>query len=244
MPDLRTNEPESPDATAERPTVLVTGATRGLGRTICETLADDHHLLVGGRDAEATTALADSLPSATPFVADVTDPSALAGAVDTVIGDGRLDAVVHNAGVIASGPVAELRTDRWREQFEVNLFSVVELTRLLLPALRRARGLVVTINSGAGFVSSAGNGSYAATKFALRAFTDALREEEREHGVRVSSIHPGRIDTDMQRQIQDHRGNMYDPSDHMTGASVAAAVRTAITLPEDAVVEMLSVRPS
>lgn len=226
------------------PRVLVTGATRGLGRDIVDSLKADHHLLIGGRDSAAATELASALPSAEPFVADLTQADQLRGAVAEVIADGHLDAVVHNAGMTAHGAVADLATDSWRQQFEVNLFAVVELTRLLLPALRRARGLVVTINSGAGFLSSPRNGSYSATKFALRAFTDALREEERPHGVRVSSIHPGRIDTDMQRQIQDANGKAYDPADHMSGPTVAGAVRAAITLPHDAAVEVLSVRPS
>lgn len=234
----------SVDAPADRPRVLVTGATRGFGVDIVRALAADHHLLVGGRDADAAAEIAASLPSAEPFVADLTDARQVRRAVDEVIGSAGLDAVVHNAGITTHGTVADLDTDKWRELFEVNLFSVVTLTRELLPALRRAGGLVVTINSGAGFLSSPGNGSYSATKFALRAFTDALREEERSNGVRVSSIHPGRIDTDMQRQIQGANGNEYDPADHMAGTTVASAVRAAITLPRDAAVEMLSVRPS
>ena len=79
------------------------------------------------------------------------------------------------------------------------MVAVAELTRLLLPALRAANGHVVLINSGAGLRANAGWGAYAASKFALRAFGDALRLEE--PALRVTSIHPGRIDTDMQRDI-------------------------------------------
>lgn len=226
------------------PRILITGATRGLGTHIAAALAPDHHLLIGGRDRAAAERCAAQWPSAEPFVADLTDADQIRAAVAETIGAGPLDAVVHNAGITRNGTVAELETDAWRTQFEVNLFSVVELTRQLLPSLRQAKGMVLTINSGAGFRSSPGNASYSATKWALRAFTTALREEERPHGVRVTSIHPGRVDTDMQRQIQQSRGADYDPADHMNGADVAATVRLALTMPHSATIEELSVRPT
>ena len=124
------------------------------------------------------------------------------------------------------------------------MFAVADLTRLLLPALEAARGIVVAINSGAGFFSSPGGGVYAGSKFALRALTDALREEMRGK-VRVCSIHPGRTDTDMQRELQAAMGNEhYDGSCYVSPGSVAAAVRLAVDTPDNATVEQLSIRPS
>ena len=132
----------------------------------------------------------------------------------------------------------------WREVFETNVFAVADLTRLLLPALEAARGIVVAINSGAGFFSSPGGGVYAGSKFALRALTDALREEMRGK-VRVCSIHPGRTDTDMQRELQAAMGNEhYNGSCYVSPGSVAAAVRLAVDTPDNATVEQLSIRPS
>ena len=92
--------------------------------------------------------------------------------------------------------------------------------------------------------SSPGGGVYAGSKFALRALTDALREEMRGK-VRVCSIHPGRTDTDMQRELQAAMGNEhYDGARYVAPESVAAAVRLAVDTPDNATIEQLSIRPS
>lgn len=223
-----------------RPSVLVTGGSRGIGRAVVDLLAPDHHLLVGGRDGDAVAAVCADLPSAEPFVADLTDEAATEQAADRI---SRLDAVVHSAGILGSGLTTDLSRADWRRTLELNVVSVADLTRLLLPALRAASGTVVLINSGSGFSSSAGGGLYAASKFALRAFADALREEERAHGVRVSSIHPGRVATDMQQELRTFEGGDYDESRYLRPESVAQAVRLALTVGDDASVESLSIRP-
>lgn len=219
-----------------RPTALVTGASRGIGAAVARELGRTHHVLVGGRDAAAVDAVVAELPSAEPFVGDLTG-----GALPAL--PERLDVLVHSAGVEDGGTVESTELATWRHLFEVNVFAVAELTRLALPALRRAEGLVVVINSGSGLTSGAGGGPYAASKFAARALTDALREEERPHGVRVSSIHPGRVDTDMQRALVAREGHDYDTAYTITPEMVAATVRTAVDLPASGTVESLSVRP-
>lgn len=131
----------------------------------------------------------------------------------------------------------------WRENFEVNVLAVAELTRLLLPALRAARGHVVVINSGQGLAVRAGWGPYAASKFAARAFADALRAEEAANGVRVTSIFPGRTDTEMQRAIIAHEGKDYSPENYLRPDSVAEAVLTAVLAGPDAHLTELTIRP-
>ena len=218
-----------------RPVALVTGASRGIGLAIAVELGRSHHVLVGGRDRAAVAAVVAQLPSAEPFIGDLT--------ADTLPPlPERVDVLVHSAGVAEGGEVGELSLDTWRRVFEVNVFAVAELTRRALPALRAADGLVVTINSGSGFTTGAGGAVYAGSKFALRAFTDALREEERGR-VRVSSIHPGRVDTDMQRALVAEEGHEYDTRYTITPEMVAATVRTAVDLPRSGSVETLSVRP-
>lgn len=196
---------------------------------------------MGGRDAARVGELVAELHDAAPFVCDLTDEGALAAAC---AGIGRLDVLVHSAGIGRSNDIGVASRALWREVFETNVFAVADLTRLLLPALEATRGIVVAINSGAGFFSSPGGGVYAGSKFALRALTDALREEMRGK-VRVCSIHPGRTDTDMQRELQAAMGNEhYDGARYVAPESVAAAVRLVVDTPDNATIEQLSIRPS
>ncbi|OYO20792.1 short chain dehydrogenase [Enemella dayhoffiae] len=223
-----------------RPIALITGASRGIGRAIAFDLGRDHHVLVGGTHAEAVDALVAELPSAAPFTADLTDPARIAELAADIP---SLDVLVHSAGISVHGPIAEVDHDEWTRVLAVNVVAVADLTRLLLPALRTAGGQLISINSGAGYTARPGTGPYAASKFALRALTDALREEERGR-VRVSSIHPGRVDTDMQREIQARRGNDdYRGEIYLTPESVAAAVRLAVDATDEAMVESILVRP-
>ncbi|OUM41781.1 SDR family oxidoreductase [Arthrobacter sedimenti] len=223
------------------PVALITGASRGIGRAIADELASTHHLLLGGRDLAALAHLSSSFPSAEPFAAELRDAGQVAAAV---AGIPRLDVLIHSAGVLRMGAIAELPDDAWRESFEVNVFAVASLTRALLPALRAAGGQVIAINSGSGYTSGAGSAVYSGTKFALRAFTDALREEERPNGVRVSSIHPGRVATDMQEELHAWEGRDYRPEAWIRPDQVAKGVRLAVDATREAAVESLSIRPS
>lgn len=220
-------------------TALITGGSRGIGRAIAEALAPDHHLLIGGRDADVVAAVASALPSAEPFVVELTDVDAVTRAV---AGLGSLDVLVHSAGASPLGTIAETSPEAWRQVLEVNLVAPANLTRLLLPALRAAGGHVVFINSGAGFNARPGWGAYAASKFGLRALADSLRAEE-DGVVKVTSIHPGRTATEMQRAVREHEGAPYDPDAFLSPAAVADTVRLALDAPTNASIDTLSIRP-
>ena len=224
-----------------RPLALVTGASRGIGAAVARALAPRHDLLLGGRDTVALNALAAELPRSRPWPVELTDEVAVAEAVG---GIERLDVLVHSAGIGLLGTVADTSAATWRRQFEINVVAVAELTRLLLPALRAARGRVVVLNSGAGLSALPGWASYAASKHALRAFADALRAEEAGHGVRVTSIHPGRVDTEMQRAVVAQERGDYRAADYLRADSVAGAVLFAVSAPRDAALTELVLRPT
>jgi NADP-dependent 3-hydroxy acid dehydrogenase YdfG len=231
--------------TERRPLALVTGASQGIGAAVARLLAPRYDLLLGGRDADRLRAVTEEIATGPgevrPWPVELTDTDAVAAAVD---GIDRLDVLVHSAGVGMLGTVAETPASVWREQFDVNVVAVAELTRLLLPALRAAgESDVVLVNSGSGITARAGWGSYAASKFALRAFGDALRAEESGHGVRVTSVHPGRVDTAMQEAVVRHEGGEYDGSKFLRPDSVAAAVLTAVTASRDAHLTEVVLRP-
>lgn len=225
-----------------QPLVLVTGGTRGLGAAIGAALAPDHDLVIGGREAAAVEAACAAYPSARPFVCDLADEAAVDAAVAD-LGLARLDGLVHSAGVLGNGCFADLTRADWRHTFEINVFAVADLTRLLLPALVAAHGTVVVLNSGSGLNAHGPGGVYSASKFAARALTDSLREELRPSGVRVSSVHPGRADTDMQHELIEFEGKTYDAASYLRPESVAGAVRMALTAPADAAYEAISIRP-
>lgn len=213
-------------------TALITGASRGIGRAIAEELGKDHHILVGAsRDASEVV---DKLPSAEPFEVDLRDEQAIVEAARKIE---NVDVVVHAAGVLHKAPFDELDAQQWRDTMDINVLAPVTLARELLPALRRSRGLLITINSGAGFHGVEENTAYCASKFALRGFTDALRLEEKGR-IRVTSIHPGRTDTDMLADPKHGDRPKMDP------VNVARAVRLAVDVDPDTVVEFLRVAPA
>ncbi|MBN9736707.1 MULTISPECIES: SDR family oxidoreductase [unclassified Pseudonocardia] len=232
-----------------RPLALITGASQGIGAAVAKLIAPRYDLILGGRDERRLASLTDELTTAGPVTVttlpvELTDDDALAGVLS---GIDRLDALVHSAGIGELGTVADTPAATWRTQFDVNVVAVAEATRLLLPALRAAGADggadVVLVNSGSGIAARAGWGSYAASKFALRAFGDALRAEESGNGIRVTSVHPGRVDTAMQERVVAHEGGEYDGSRFLRPESVASAVLAALTATRDAHLTEIVVRP-
>jgi NADP-dependent 3-hydroxy acid dehydrogenase YdfG len=224
-------------AMTDRPLALITGASRGIGAAVAAALADTHDLLLGGRDEAALSTVASALPSARPWPVELSDEAAVRAAV---AGIDRLDVLVHSAGIARLGALTDVSAADWRDSFEINVVAVAELTRLLLPALRAASGHVVLVNSGSGIKANPLWGPYSASKFALRAYADVLRAEE--PSLRVTSVHPGRTATDMQRAVRTFEGGDFDPAKYMTPESVANMIHAAITTPPDAHVHELIIR--
>lgn len=219
------------------PTALITGASTGIGAAIAEALAPTHSLLLAGRPSARLDAVAERL-GATTWSLDLTDTAGLDAEAEMF---DELDVLVHNAGVAYPGRVAESVPEQWRATFEVNVTGAVALTLAMLPALRAARGQVVFINSGSGLNVSAGLASYSASKFALRAFADSLRADE--PLLRVTSIHPGRVDTEMQQDLVAYEGGQYDPRRFLTPQTVAQVVAQVVATPPDAHTHQVVIRP-
>jgi NAD(P)-dependent dehydrogenase (short-subunit alcohol dehydrogenase family) len=223
-------------------THLLTGAGSGMGAVLAERLLErGDSLVLLARSTERAHDLRAELPDATVLVADLADATAVEAVADQL--PDSLDSVVHAAGVVDLGPVAELTTDVWQSQLAINLVAPAVLTRLCLPAVRAARGTFVFVNSGAGLVAHPQWSAYAASKFGLRALADSLRAEEQEHGVRVTTVYPGRTATPMQQKVHQQEGKEYDASDWIDPDTVVDAILHVLDLPDDATVSDLTIRP-
>jgi NAD(P)-dependent dehydrogenase (short-subunit alcohol dehydrogenase family) len=185
------------------PSVLVTGAGRGIGKSIVEHLATRGWDVIAGvrneRDAAAVTALNPQRISS--VILDVTDAGNIAALNESL--PERLDAIVNNAGVVVSGPMEAVTPDEWRRQLEINVIGQLAVTQAVLPRLRKSRGRVVFISSVNGRLSTSLIGAYCASKFALEAAADALRMELRPWHIGVAIVEPAQTDTDMWRTADD-----------------------------------------
>ena len=224
---------------------LVTGASAGIGAGIAAALAEagaEVHAVArnGGAgdyhwhsvDLGQDAAIADFLGRSAPE---------------------RLDILVHAAGLLTSdsftadsstldrsgGGLADL--DR---QLQVNLRAPWQLTHGLLPRLIAAKGWIVVLNSSIWANARAGLAGYAASKYALRAMTDALRAEVNDHGVRVLSVYPGRSASRMQAEASAAAGKPYHPERLLQPAEIATSILSAMSLPGTAEITDLHIRPA
>jgi NADP-dependent 3-hydroxy acid dehydrogenase YdfG len=179
--------------TASR-TVLITGCSSGIGKATAERLARNGWAVYATARRPETLA---ELTSCKHLALDVTDDASMTAAVDAVLAEaGHIDALVNNAGYSLSGAVETLDVDDIRREFETNVFGLVRLSQLVLPSMRDQRhGRIVNIGSMGGKLTFPGGGAYHASKYAVEAFSDALRFEVSGFGVRVVLIEPGLITT-------------------------------------------------
>lgn len=184
---------------------IVTGASRGIGKSLALRLAERGHTVAClARSEEELRALAAIRPGLLPVPVDLVDRAATERVVrDLLATHGACEVLVNNAGYGLRGAIEEISLERWKRQFELNLFAVAHLSQLVLPGMRAAgRGAIVNVSSVAGRISTPFSGAYAATKFALEAMSDAMRIEVARHGVRVILVEPGPVSTDFAEVAQ------------------------------------------
>jgi len=198
--------------------ILVTGASRGIGRATCLSLARaGHRVFATMRNPEgapelAATARSESLPISVSAM-DVNSDESVRGAVGAIVArNGPLDVLVNNAGIERRGSVEELDLSEFRAVMETNYFGAIRCIQAVLPGMReRGSGLIINVASVAGHISSSPLGPYAASKFALEAISEALAQEVTPLGIRVAIVEPGIIDTDMARAITREEDSSHYP---------------------------------
>ena len=181
----------------DKEVVVITGASSGIGKASAIYLADK------GFKVYALARRLDKLKELLPYgvdiiVCDVTDKYSRMAAIDTIYQrEGRIDVLYNNAGYGLFGPIEDISESDAKAQFEVNLFGLAEMTKLVLPIMRKQkRGKIINTSSIGGRVVSLLGGWYHASKFAVEGFSDALRLEVKQFGIKVVLIEPGLIQTE------------------------------------------------
>ncbi|XMA38750.1 SDR family NAD(P)-dependent oxidoreductase [Streptomyces albogriseolus] len=231
---------------------LVTGASSGIGQATALALSGaGAKVAVAARRADRLRALARQAPGEMLVLeTDVTDRESVREAVAaTVERFGALDILVNNAGLMLSGFIQGADTTEWTRMIDTNLLGSMYSAHAALPHLLESKGALVQISSTSGRTATAASGVYAATKSGINAFSEALRQEVTEQGVRVVVVEPGFVSTELtshitdpaiQAMAKDMAASMrtLDPED------IAAAVLYAVTQPDHVAVNKILVRPT
>jgi clavulanate-9-aldehyde reductase len=237
--------------------IAITGASSGIGEaTALACAAAGASVALAARRVDRIDALAERINSS--------DPTGRAVAIPTDVGDeqqarafverahaqlGRLDALVNNAGVMLLGPIEGAPTEEWRRMIHVNLFGVLYCTHAALPLMRaQGSGHVVNVSSVAGRVARAGSGVYNLTKWGVNAFSEALRQECVDAGIRVTIVEPGAVATELpghnRPPILEQLARRFSGVEPLRAEDIANAIVFALGQPPNVSVNELLVRPS
>ncbi|SMC97324.1 SDR family NAD(P)-dependent oxidoreductase [Kibdelosporangium aridum] len=234
---------------------LVTGASSGIGEATAEALAaQGASVVIGARRTDRLAALEERLTAKGTKVLslelDVTDQDACKAAVQAAVDQfGQLDVLVNNAGVMLLGSIVGADTTDWTRMINTNVLGLMFMTDAALPHLLASKGSIIQVSSVAGRVARVGSGVYNASKWAVGAFSESLRQEVTAHGVRVVLIEPGMVDTELRDHITDQAAKAAieeraSQTRQLQAADIANAVVYAVTQPDYVAVNEILIRPT
>jgi NADP-dependent 3-hydroxy acid dehydrogenase YdfG len=235
--------------------VAVTGASSGIGEaTALASARAGAAVALAARRVDRIEALAERISRdggrAIAVPADVGEEEQAQSFIRRAHDElGRLDVLVNNAGVMLLGPIEHAPTEEWRQMIHVNVFGVLYCTHSALPLMRaQGSGHIVNISSVAGRVARAGSGVYNLTKFGIGAFSESLRQETVEMGVRVTVIEPGAVATELvghnRPEIREQIGKRFGGIELLQAEDIANSILYAICQPRHVGVNEVLIRPS
>jgi NADP-dependent 3-hydroxy acid dehydrogenase YdfG len=228
---------------------VITGASSGIGQAIALALAQQGaNLCLVGRKLETLEQVAEkarNFGSKTySYQVDITNDDEIQTLKENIQQDlGQVDLLIHSAGVISLGNLETATLSAFDQLYQTNVRAPYFLTQVLLPTLETSKGQIVFINSSVGLKARASVGQYAATKHALKAIADSLRDEINSKGIRVLSVYPGRTASPMQATLHAIEGKDYNPNLFLQPEDVAAVVVNSLSLPRTAEVTDIEIRP-
>ena len=235
----------------ENKVVVITGASSGLGEATARLLGQGGaKLMLGARRIDRLNALAAELGQPDAAMAtDVTDAGQVKALVDRAVAlYGRVDVIVNNAGLMPHSPLARLKIDDWNRMIDVNLKGVLYGIAAVLPHMQAQKsGHIINVSSVAGHKVNAGGAVYAATKHAVRALSEGLRQEVKPFNIRTTIISPGAVATELADHVTDPEALVrvraaYE--DAISADSFARTVAFAMSQPEDVDINEILFRPT
>lgn len=235
-------------ATTSPPTALITGASRGIGAAAARAFAQaGYQLLLVARSSDALEALARELRSpgqrVETLALDLADAQAIAPGLAELLSRGLTpNVLINNAGAAYTGNLTEMTLERWQWLLQLNVTSVFQVCQAVVPALRQQQGLIINVSSHAARNAFPEWGAYCTSKAALASFSRCLAEEERQHGIRVSTLTLGAVNTPLWDSETVH--SSFDRRAMLAPERVAEALLSLAQQPSSQVAEDITLMPA
>ncbi|MEA2493167.1 MAG: hypothetical protein QOJ29_1078 [Thermoleophilaceae bacterium] len=236
---------------------VVTGASSGIGEATAKALArEGYAVALAARREERIKELCDAISSdggkALAVPTDVGDEASARALIETTQSElGRVDVLINNAGVMLLGPILGAEVEHWQRMVNVNVLGLMYCTHAALPIMQeQGSGHIVNVSSVAGRVARVGSGVYNATKWGVGAFSESLRQEALNYGVRVTIIEPGYVDTELQGHnehpmvVERMEKDKQQIGKVLEAVDIANAIVYAVQQPEHVSINEVLIRPT
>lgn len=222
--------------------IIISGATRGIGRAIAKELATkNHRLILIARNSEDLEELKKELEENTSvkiFSCDLSNMEESKQLKDRISSLSETDVLINNLGIFETNPADQIQLDELQKMLDVNLYSAINLSSLIVEDMKdKENGVIINMASVMAHMAAPFAANYSISKHAFKGWNDALREELRQHGIRVCAIYPGAVNTSSWDGIEVNRDAMIQPED------IAKLVASLLEMNYNTLVEEIKLSP-